>query len=377
MLYNKLKEYSAGDVYPMHMPGHKRNTELLPPGLPYSIDITEIDGFDDMHDPQGVLLETANLAEKLYGSEKAYPLVGGSTVGIIAAIGAHTKRGDKILISKNSHRSVYNAASLFELHPIIISPETDRASGVLCSIAPGTIESALKEHPEIRLVVITSPTYEGVISDIGSIAEIVHSKGLPLLVDGAHGAHLGFTPKFHSSPVTDGADIVVMSLHKTLPALTQCSLLHVCGKYANPDETKRLLSILQTSSPSYVLMASIDQCLHLLESGKDRLFSNYELNLKRFGERIKPLRNLSVLCHGSDNPHPGFYAFDPGKIVIVTKKTPLNGFALSSTLRKEYKIELELACNSYCVAMTSICDSEKGFIRLADALLEIDSECTQ
>jgi len=161
-----------------------------------------------------------------------------------------------------------------------------------------------------------------------------------------------------------------MSLHKTLPALTQCSLLHVSGKRAAPDEIERLLSVLQTSSPSYVLMASIDRCLRLLDSDKDGLFNNYTRNLERFAEETKTLKNLFVLGKRGG----GFFTIDPGKLVIVTKNTAMSGFELAGVLRTEYKIELERACTGHAIAMTSVCDSAEGFLRLAKALLEIDSK---
>jgi len=372
MLYDKLADYAAQGVYPMHMPGHKRNTALLPPGLPYGIDITEIHGFDDLHDPCGVLLETSKLAAKLYGADESFLLVNGSTVGILAAIGAHSSRGDKMLIAGKCHRSVYNAASLFGLRSVYIVPKEDKASGVECSIDPDAVESAFIKDPDIKLAVVTSPTYEGVISDISSIAAVAHKRGAILITDSAHGAHLGFSKRFQGAAVNSGADVVVMSLHKTLPALTQCSLLHVCSGRADTGEIKRLLSILQTSSPSYVLMASIDCCLRLLESDKKRLFAEYERNLDRFSEDVKTLRSLSVLCHGTDPVHPGFFLFDPGKLVIVTKNTALSGMSLADILRDDYKIELELAANDYAVAMTGICDSAEGFSRLADALNDVD-----
>ena len=372
MLYEKLKEYAASGIYPMHMPGHKRNSACLPPGLPFDIDITEIPGFDDLHDPCGILRETSELAAGLYGSERAFLLVNGSTVGILAAIGAHTARGDKVLAAGACHRSVSNAACLFGLDLVCIEPGIDEASGVECSIDPSAVASALDKDRDIRLVVVTSPTYEGVVSDIAAISRAAHERGVPLLVDSAHGAHLGFSPGFPESAVQAGADVVVMSLHKTLPSLTQCSLLHTCGARADTDAVARLLSILQTSSPSYVLMASIDCCLRLLASDKDTLFGEYERNLSCFSEDIKALKNLSVLCHGADQPHPGFFAFDFGKLVIATGKTALSGVGLAELLRSEHKIELELARGSYAVAMTSVCDSPEGLRRLAEALIAID-----
>ena len=368
MLFDELKKYSAGGVYPMHMPGHKRNPEYMPPGLPYDIDITEIDGFDDLHNPNGLLLETSELAAKLYDSVRVFPLVNGSTVGLLAGIGAHASRGDKILITRNCHRSVENAAALFGLSPIYVRPETDVSSGVLCSVDPGAVDEALAKNPDTKLVVVTSPSYEGVVSDIHAIAGVVHRRGIPLLVDSAHGAHLGFSPNFPAGPVRAGADVVVMSLHKTLPALTQCSLLHICGGYANAAKVKRLLSVLQTSSPSYVLMASIDHCLRLLISDSDRLFNEYEQKLEQFAAQIRPLKNLWVL---SKTPH-AFFGLDPGKIVIITKNTALSGAELANVLRGKYKIEPELACDRYVIAMTSVCDSAGGFSQLAEALLAID-----
>ena len=372
MIYDKLAQYAASGVYPMHMPGHKRAAGFLPPGLPYDIDITEIHGFDDLHDPRGVLKETSELASSLYGSDKAFLLVNGSTAGILAAIGAHTKRCDKILMARNCHRSVYNAAELFGLEPVFITPETDETSGISCSIDPAAVKLGLENDKNIKLIVITSPTYEGVISDVASISELAHKNNIPLFVDEAHGAHLGFSDGFPGEAIHLGADVAVMSLHKTLPALTQCSLLHARGKYADIGEISRLLSVLQTSSPSYVLMASIDACLRLLKADKEKLFIEYERNLDSFSKSIMTMKNLYVLHHGSDKAHTGFFAFDPGKLVIITKKTALSGIMLMDILRAEYKIELERACAGYAIAMTSVCDRPEGFSRLAGALSAID-----
>ena len=372
MLYDKIAEYTASGVYPMHMPGHKGNPEFLPPCMPYDIDITEIHGFDDLHEPRGVLREVAELAASLYGSVKAFPLVNGSTVGILASIGALAGRGDKVLVTQGCHRSVYNAISLFGLSPIYMAHEIDKATGAACSVDPGQVEKALEIAPDIKFVIITSPTYEGVISDIRTIADIVHKRDIPLLVDSAHGAHLGFSGMFPVSAVQAGADAVVMSLHKTLPALTQCSLLHICSQRVRTGEVTRLLSVLQTSSPSYVLMASIDHCLRLVSRDKESLFGRYEHNLKRFDEDIRQLKNLFVLHHGSDAPRPGFFAFDLGKLVIITKNTSLSGDMLADILRTEHSIEPELSKEGFVIAMTSVCDSPEGFTRLANALIAID-----
>ena len=392
MLYDELKKYSAGGIYPMHMPGHKRNAGFSAPsehaapeslsapaplaafGLPYDIDITEIHGFDDLRDPHGILMETENLASELYGSHRAFMLVNGSTAGVMAAIGAHARHGDKILMARNCHLSVYNAVALFELKPIYVTPKIDECSGVSCSIDPAAIEAAMISDPDIKLVVVTSPTYEGVAGDIGAMADIVHEYDVPLLVDAAHGAHFGFSKRFPESAVHTGADIVVMSLHKTLPALTQCALLHVGGKLAKTEEIARYLSIFQTTSPSYVLMASIDRCIRLLADDKERLFRDYEQNLDDFNARIKALSNFRLLWNVSDIKSRGFHDVDIGKLVIVTKNAGFSGIELSDILRVEFKIELEMSCGDYALGMTSICDTQEGFARLADALLAIDGK---
>jgi len=373
MLFDKLKEYSNEGIYPMHMPGHKRNGSIMPEGLPFDIDITEVYGFDDLHNAQGMLLESSILAAKLYDSHEAFILVNGTTVGILAAVGAHTKRGDKILAVSNCHWSTPNAAKLFGLEIEYIEAETDKASGVPCSVSPVAVKEALDKDPYIKMVIITSPTYEGVISDVASIVDIVHSAGALLLVDSAHGAHLGFSEFFPRSAVSCGADIVVVSLHKTLPALTQCSLLHICSERIDTAAIKEMLSILQTSSPSYVLMASIDYCLQLLEADANKLFYEYQRSLIDFDDRTKNLKHLTVLCHGNDISHPGFFEHDFGRIVIITKNTSLGSTGLADTLREVHKIEIERVFDNYVIALTSICDTQEGFTKLAEALCKIDA----
>jgi arginine/lysine/ornithine decarboxylase len=370
-LYNKLKELAASDMYPLHMPGHKRVYGCLPTDLPYNLDITEIDGFDDLREPRGLLKETADLAAKLYGSKKAFLLINGSTAGILSAIGAQSRRGDKILIARNNHWSIDNAVELFGLQPIYIEPNFDDKTGIPLSVSPDSVKSRFEENPDIKLVVITSPSYEGVISNISEIAKISHNHNATLIVDQAHGAHLGFSPKFSGSAINAGADVVVMSLHKTLPALTQCSLLHACSKRANLEELQRLLSIFQTSSPSYVLMASIDCCLRLLETDSNRLFTEYEQNIENFQRQIKLLENFDLLWHSENAIPAGVFAYDLSKIVISTKNTAISGVELMVILRNDFKIELEKSCEHYAIAMTSIYNSSEGFSRLAAALNQI------
>lgn len=376
MLYELLSEYNRKGVIPMHMPGHKRNTAMLGRDLPYDIDITEIDGFDNLHDAHGILKVTADIASRLYGSKRTFPLVNGSTGGILAGVRSAVRYGDTVIIARNCHKSVYNAVELCGLQPVYLMPEGDRMSGICGSIRPEQVKKAVEEHPDTKLIIVTSPTYEGVISDIKSICEIAHRNKIPVLVDAAHGAHLGFSDFFPHGPVFCGADIVVTSLHKTLPALTQCALAHVHGDLIDENRLAAELAVFQTSSPSYVLLSSIDCCVRILSSDKTALFRTYAENIRTFDKSISRIGKLKIVCHGADtlNSHESFYDFDPGKIVISTRHTNLTGSGLAQLLRSKYRIELEMAYSDYAVAMTSICDGWDSFALLIGALLDINRD---
>lgn len=377
-LLDRLKRHAASNSIPMHMPGHKRNSDLLGMDLPYSIDITEIDGFDNLHGASGILKEYMEEIAAYYGTKRSFYLVNGSTCGILAGIRAATKRGGKIAVARNCHKSVYHAIELFGLESIYLMPEMDEAFGIHGGISTASIADTLKTHPDTQLAVLTSPTYEGVVSDIAAIAEICHGHGIPLLVDEAHGSHFNYSDYFPTTATALGADIVIQSLHKTLPSLTMTSLAHLNGDMINPEEMARQLSIFESSSPSYVLMASIDSCFRLLRDESKPLFENYNKRLNEFSGEMKRLEHLKVLCHGKDNPtaHPTFFAFDNGKILISAQGTGLTGQGLAEMLRNEYRIEMEMAYGDHALAMTSVCDTDATMAALAVALVTIDSKLT-
>lgn len=376
-LYDKLAMYSRGDYYPMHMPGHKRNKALVSMVNPYEIDITEIPGFDNLHDPQGILLELSNRISSLYKAEKSYPLINGSTGGIIAGISAATNRGDSVLVARNCHKSVYHGIALKELAPIYIYPEFSTEESINCGISPEKINEMLITHNNIKLVIITSPTYEGVVSDIKTISKLVHSHGAVLLVDEAHGAHFGFDPRFPESAVTLGADIVIQSLHKTLPSFTQTAVIH-CNNHKLCRSLEKYLAIYQTSSPSYVMMAGIDKCISLLEDRSKALFDDYYCRLEEFYQRVKQLNNLKILTKGMVGSY-SIFSMDPSKITILTKDVlfkgrPLNGYQLGEILLDSYHIVVEMMAKDYVLGMTSIADTKEGIDRLASGLLDLDKE---
>jgi len=359
-LEQQLKEYQAAEMIPMHMPGHKRNAEIAPylNRLSEQWDITEIDGFDNLHGADGILKEAMDGASRVWGSDASYFLVNGSTCGILAGIRAMTKRGDRILVARNCHKSVFHAIELCGLQPIFVLPPL-MEPGIFGSVAPKQVEEKLKEYSDCKLVVITSPTYEGVISDITSICKIVHQKNIPLIVDEAHGAHLDFHPYFSGGAVKAGADVVVQSLHKTLPSLTQTAILHIKGSLVDKERLEHQLSVFETSSPSYLLMASIDGCVRQMT--KER-FCGWEQALITFYQTTSSLKNLRILQKTKEQ-----FLKDPSKIIIFSH----NGFQLGEELRNR-KIEPELIVPNFVLAMTGMGDTRQTLQALADALSEID-----
>ena len=371
-LYEKLEAYGKSDYYGFHMPGHKRNSDVTRANLPYGIDITEIEGFDNLHHAEEIIREAEVRAASMYHAEETHYLINGSTAGILSAVMGCTKKGGKILMARNCHKSVYHAVFLNELRPVYIYPEFDETMELNMAVSPEKIERLLEEHKEVQAVVLTSPTYDGVLSDIERISEIVHQKKIPLIVDEAHGAHFGFHPYFPENANTKGADVVIHSLHKTLPALTQTALIHLNGTRIDRRKIRNYLHIFQTSSPSYVLMASMDECLRMVAEQGDVLFETYVKNLESKRGELKKLKHIRLMETEE---------FDRSKLVLSVKDTILKkenrvftGKMLYERLLLEYHLQMEMAAGSYVIAMTSIGDTKEGMDRLLSALFEIDEE---
>ncbi len=369
-LYDKLLQYQSSEMYPFHMPGHKRRKDDF--ANPFLIDITEIEGFDNLHHAEGILKDAQDRAAALYHSEETYFLVNGSTCGILAAVSACTARAGKILMARNCHKAAYHAAYLRGLDIEYLYPEKEDIFGINGGIHEDIVERALEEFQDIQAVMITSPTYDGVVSNVEKIAQIVHRKGIPLIVDEAHGAHFGFHEYFPKSSVEMGADLVIHSLHKTLPSLTQTALLHVNGNRVDRECLRRFLDIYQTSSPSYVFMAGMDSCVCLLEKRGGELFESLRRNLEVFYKQTESLGCIYLANHGLMGKS-GIHDFDRSKLVISARNAGFTGNQLANLLRNRYHLELEMAGGSYGLALTSISDTEEGFLRLSEALKEIDA----
>lgn len=370
-LQEQLIAYHRSDVYPFHMPGHKR--QELPFPNPYGIDITEVDGFDNLHQAEGILKEAQQRAADLYGARRTFYLVNGSTCGLLAAISAATKKRDKVLVARNCHKAVYHALYLRELSAEYLYPQIT-GMDLQGQITAEQVKEALEKHPDSRAVVITSPTYEGIVSDVAGIAEVAHRYGVPLIVDSAHGAHFGFGGGFPDSAVTQGADAVIMSLHKTLPSFTQTALLHLCSERISEEEVARYLGIFETSSPSYLFMAGMDRCIGMIREQGVELFLRYRSRLDRFYREVADLKHLHVLT-GADLSDREAYDWDDSKLVVFTGDSGMSGEELHQQLLDRFHLQMEMVSASYVLGMTSIMDTEEGFARFADALQLLDAEC--
>ena len=370
----RLRQYCGSGIYPLHMPGHKRRPGPCP-GLPYEWDVTEVEGTDDLHDARGILKEAMDRTAALYGADYTRYLVGGSTCGILAGIRAALRHGDRVAVARNCHKSVYHAIELCGLETVWILPETVPDYRICGSVSPEAVRCLLQTDPSIRAVILTSPTYEGVLSDIGAIAAICHAHDLPLIVDEAHGAHLGLFPGtgFPAGALSCGADLVIQSPHKTLPSLTQTAWLHLRGDRISTGALERELDIFETSSPSYPLLASLDACTGLLEAEGYSLFRGWQQRLSAFYEGAAALRRFRILGReAGEMSRDTVYAFDPGKILIACPTGQMTGQALARLLRDRYLLETEMALGDCVLAMTSPADAPSALQRLLEALLALE-----
>lgn len=366
-LFEKLSAYGASDYYPYHMPGHKRRLKTDTMRELAQIDITEIDGFDNLHDAQGILKRIQEEAAAAYGAEESFFLVNGSTAGILSAISTAVSPGGKILMVRGAHKSAYHAAYLRDLQIAYLWPGVHPLFGCNLPATAKEVEEALQQTPDVQAVFIVSPTYEGLAADVKSIVEAAHKRNIPLIVDEAHGAHLGFDGRWPESSVKQGADLVIQSLHKTLPAPTQTAILHVNGKLVDRCRLRRFLGIYQTSSPSYIFMAAMEDAIATTSANREKLFGDFWEYWKGMTESLSACRNLIFLKEENS---------DPGKLAVMDKTGFLDGEQLYEMLLHKYHLQPEMAAGRYVLAMFTVGDTKEGYEQLTKALLEIDEYIT-
>ena len=376
-LLEQIEEYSKKGVYPFHMPGHKRNGEGMLPFFAqwFARDFTEIPGLDDLHAPEGILREAQERAASLYGAQQSFFLVNGSTAGVLAAVSAAVTKGGTILMQRASHRSAYHAVQLRELKVRYLygrQAECGAAGRVGLGVDEAEVREAVERDPQVEAVFLTSPSYDGFSSDLAGIAAYLHLRNIPLIVDAAHGAHLGFSEYLPKSALQEGADVVVMSVHKTLPAPTQTALLHLGSERVPAERIQRFLSIYQTSSPSYLLMASIDDCVERVSDWDASVWKDFYERRKRLSERLHRLKRIGIWDCFERSNIPGSHGRNPetGKILVFPPDGK-SGVALGEWLAAE-GVQCEMALPAYVLLICTVCDTEEGYGKLAEALEKLD-----
>ena len=365
-LYDALTEYGKADYVPLHMPGHKRR--LMEFENPYAFDITEIDGFDNLHHATGILRDAEKFASTVCQSDETHFLVNGSSCGLLSAIFSATKQNGEIIMARNCHKAVYHGAELRELKTHYLYPEL-LPEGILGGITVEMAEEAFDKYPDAKTLLFTSPTYDGVVSDVKGIVKAAHARGVTVIVDEAHGAHFLKESGFPKSAVRCGADVVIQSTHKTLPALTQTALIHIHKDYKYKERLRKYLTMFQTTSPSYVLMASIDSAVHwYMEEGREA-YKKYLSNLKKlraaFSVQLKKLQLITP---------ENVFDYDISKVLISTRRCSISGEELHKKLLKKYHIQSEMVSAGYVLFMTSVADREEDYHRFLEAVLAIDGE---
>lgn len=374
-------EYVNNSTIPFHVPGHKKGQGMWSEFKNFvgtnvlSMDVTVFKQVDSLHKPTGAIKAAQELAADAYNTDYTFFSIHGTSGAIQAMIMSVVGPGDKIIIPRNVHKSVTAGIILSGASPVYMQPEIDHAVGVALNVTPETVESVLEENPDAKAVLIVNPTYYGVATDIEEIVKIVHNHNIPLIVDEAHGPHLHFNKKLPISAVDAGADICSQSTHKIIGSMTQSSLLHVRKGLVDVNRVKTVLSLLQTTSPSYILLASLDAARkQMVAEGKELLDKTIEL-ADYARSSINSIEGY--YCFGEEVlSKKGAYAFDPTKITITCKDLGLSGYELERILADKYFIQPEMSDLYNVLCVFSLGDTKENIDKLLKALKEIsDVQC--
>lgn len=379
-IFSVLKDvYVERGIVPFHVPGHKNGNGVEEEFYsfmgenPFKIDVTIFEMVDGLHNPKSHIKKALELTADAYGAGESFFCVNGTSGAIQAMILSAVKAGDKILVPRNTHKSVNAGIILSGAQPIYMEPEIDRDNGIAHGVAPDTVKRMLMENPDAAAVLIINPTYYGVATNLKEIVEIVHGYDIPLLVDEAHGPHLKFNAKLPLSAMEAGADACAQSTHKIAGAMTQGSILHIQGGRIAGGKVRQVLSLLQTTSPSYILLASLDcarkqmalEGRELVEGAIRRAeHLRDEINgipgFKSFGDEVLDGR--------------GKYSFDPTKVSVSARKLGLTGYQLERILVDEYNIQPELSDFYNVLLVTTFGDAKESIERVIEAVKSISGK---
>ncbi len=376
-LFNALIQHTKQSPFSFHIPGHKSGSVFLPSASNYyksilPLDVTELPNLDDLHDPTEAIFNAQKLASDLYKVKQTYFLVNGSTVGNLAMIFSVCGQGDKILIQRNSHKSIFHAMELTGATPVFLAPEYETEAHVASYVARETIIEALEQHKDAKAIVLTNPNYYGMAQDLTEIIQVAHTYNIPVLVDEAHGAHFVLGYPFPKSAIVCGADMVVHSAHKTLPAMTMGSFLHFNSELVNQEKVRHYLHILQSSSPSYPIMASLDLARAYVSDIKHENVQVIAQSIENFTEEINRIPSVKTVQSTDGRIHT-----DLLKITIQSTKNA-SGFALKQALEGQ-GIYPELAdpFNVVLVCPLAVIQIEEIITRMKQAFQHVPSSETK
>ena len=376
------------NVVSFHMPGHKNGkiynklkyTNILE-NL-YKTDTTEIPGTDNLHSPEDIIKNSILKAQRVFNSGKTYYLINGSTCGIEAAIMAVCSPKDKLILSRDSHQSAVNGCILGDIIPIYIKSQIDKYTNIQKGNLLVDVKSAISENKDARAILLTYPTYYGITFELEEMIKYAHDNGLIVIIDEAHGAHLGLSEKLPRTALECGADIVIQSTHKTLPAFTQSSMMHISEEAietqrVDNDRIEKMLKMTETSSPSYILMQSLEIAVDIYEKYGKELMEELIDNINKFKLRIEKIsEDIHRECTNKlGNKNLEFFNIynedDLTKVFISSLEVGLTGYEFEEILRKEHNIQVELSNYSGALMITTIGNEKEDFEKLEKALVEI------
>ena len=369
-----LEKFKTMRLVPFDVPGHKRGrgnpelTEFLGEQC-LSVDVNSMKMLDNLCHPVSVIKEAEQLAAEAFGAAHAFFMVGGTTSAVQAMVLTACKRGDKIILPRNVHRSVINAMILCGAIPVYVNPQMDHMLGISLGMRLEEVEQAIREHPDAKAVFVNNPTYYGICSNIRAIAELAHAHGMLLLADEAHGTHFYFSDDLPMAAMHAGADMAAVSMHKSGGSLTQSSILLV-GPAVHEGYVHQIINLTQTTSGSYLLMASLDiSRRNLAVRGRETFARVIEL-VQYARDEINAIGDYYAYAKEMINGD-SIYDFDVTKLSIFTRSIGLAGIEVYDLLRDEYDIQTEFGDIANLLAYVSIGDRPKDIERLVAALAEI------
>ncbi len=394
-LLDTLKTCAERPHAPFYTPGHKRGvgiSQKIADVFGQSVfrnDLPELTELDNLFAPAGVIQQAQELAAAAFGATQTWFLVNGSTCGIEAAILATCGTGDKIILPRNVHSSVIAGLILSGATPIFVNPEYDPILDIAHSITPNAVATALAQHPDAKAVIMVYPTYYGVCGDVKAIAQITHQYNIPLLVDEAHGAHFTFHPQLPTPALKAGADLSVQSIHKTLGAMTQASMLHIQGERIDCDRLNKALQLVQSTSPSYLLLASLDAARQQMALYGKELMSRTLQLAQEARTRITQIPGLSILQIPPLSPlkkggigfscpplqglggSPGFITLDQTRLTVTVSGLGITGFTAEEILDQQLGVTAEFASLQHLTFIISLGNTQEDIEQLVQALTQL------